>query len=98
MSSDRRRRENYEALKAAGVCVRCGVERANEGNYHCVACLEKRAQINARSHQKRKTECDDRCSMCLRNKPSPGMKSCASCRILRNAKDRWNYRKAQAEK
>lgn len=98
MSSERRRRENYEALKAAGVCVRCGVERASEGNYHCAACREKHAKINARSHQKRKAECDDKCSMCLRNKPSPGMKSCASCRILRNARDRRNDQKAQATK
>lgn len=69
-------RKQYIALKAAGVCVRCKVEKAREGHTECDPCVEARSE----SYAKNKPE--DLCNSCRRNKPSEGMRLCASCRIL----------------
>lgn len=89
-------RRKYIVLKASGLCVRCGVEPASDGRIHCSACAEQCAQKNSRRWEKLKEELPDHCSMCRRNKPAPGMKSCASCRILRNAENRKRAEKVRA--
>lgn len=73
-------RKRYTALKAAGVCVRCSAEKAREGRTECDQCSNERNQIRMRRYVKNKSE--DLCNACRKNKPAPGMKMCASCRIL----------------
>ena len=89
-------RKMYLALKSSGTCVRCGVEPASEGKVNCGTCIEKCAQSNALRRNKVKT--DDICSHCLRNKPSPRMKMCASCRIMSAAAARKRAEKAKEAK
>lgn len=73
-------RKQYIALKASGVCVRCKVEKAREGRTECVQCSKDHRKIRNQSYAKNKSE--DLCNACRKNKPAPGMKMCASCRIL----------------
>jgi len=73
-------RKQYIALKASGVCVRCKVEKAREGRTECDQCSNERNEIRMRRYVKNKSE--DLCNACRKNKPAPGMKMCASCRIL----------------
>jgi hypothetical protein len=80
MSSASAARKQYIALKASGVCVRCKVEKAREGRTECEPCSKEHSESRNRSYSKNKPE--DLCNSCRRNKPSEGMRMCASCRIL----------------
>ena len=89
---DRRR---YIARKAAGLCIRCGFEPTTDGKVECDGCGEQTNERNKEYYAKRAKKADGtRCSTCLRNKPTPGRKSCASCVILRAAKYRKQKEKA----
>lgn len=84
----------YIDRKAAGLCVRCGIEPSDDGKVECRNCREESNKRNKVYHAKRVRKADgELCGSCLRNKPTPGLKSCASCRILSAAK----YRKQRAK-
>ena len=70
----------YLARKALGVCIGCGVKNASAGTVRCDEC-RKEDNENTAQRQKR-LKAAGLCGGCLRNKPAPGMKMCASCRIL----------------
>ena len=76
--------KEYNARKAAGICVRCGVVPPSAGLTHCKSCSGEQSERKARLRRE-KLAADDLCSRCTKNKPSPGMKMCASCRILARA-------------
>ncbi len=88
-------RKQYIALKAAGVCVRCKVEKAREGRTECEQCSKDHRKI--RNHYA-ENKPEDLCNSCRRNKPTPGMKMCASCRILGAAAARKRAEKKKAGK
>jgi NADH:ubiquinone oxidoreductase subunit B-like Fe-S oxidoreductase len=73
-------RKEYIALKASGTCTCCKVELATDGTAECKKCRQEHLGRNERRRNKLMAE--GLCSGCLRNKPAPGMKMCASCRIL----------------
>ena len=83
MSCASTNRKQYIALKAAGVCVRCKVEKARDGYTECEQCSKEHRKIRNQSYAKNKPE--DLCNSCRRNKPTHGMKLCGSCRILGRA-------------
>jgi len=87
-------RKQYIALKASGVCVRCKVEKAREGRTECDQCSKAHSESRSRSYAKNKPE--DLCNSCRKNKPAPGMKLCASCRILGAAAARKRAAKVHA--
>ena len=89
-----RERLQYIARKAAGLCIRCGFEPTDGGKVECRNCGEESNKRSKARYAKRVREADgELCSRCLKNKPTPGLKSCASCRILSAAK----YRKQRAK-
>jgi len=96
MSSASTTRKQYIALKASGVCVRCKVEKARDGYTECEQCSKEHRKIRNQSYAKNKPE--DLCNSCRRNKPSPGMKMCASCRILARAAARKMAEKTKEAK
>ena len=75
--------KEYIALKAAGVCTRCKLEPASDGTTQCQKC--RKEQFGRNDRRRTKLLDEGLCSGCLRNKPAPGMKMCASCRILARA-------------
>ena len=89
-------RKQYIALKAAGVCTRCKLEPASDGTTQCQKCRKEQFGRNDRHRTKLLDE--GLCSGCLRNKPAPGMKMCASCRILAAAAARKRAEKAKESK
>lgn len=89
----------YIARKAAGLCVKCGFEPSDDGKVECCNCREESNKRSKARYAKRVREADgELCSSCLRNKPTPGLKSCASCRILSAAKYRKQREKAEVAK
>lgn len=70
-------RETYHALKAAGVCVRCGTRAAIPGMTTCDPCGEAKAEQN-RKGAARALEA----GFCPRHRTArivPGWKSCILC-------------------
>ena len=89
----------YIDRKAAGICVKCGLEPSDDGKVECRNCGEESNKRSKARYAKRVREADgELCSSCLRNKPTPGLKSCASCRILSAAKYRKQREKAEVAK
>ena len=89
--------KEYNARKAAGICVRCGDVPPSAGLTHCKSCSDGQSERNARLRRE-KLAADDLCSRCVKNKPAPGMKMCASCRILARAAARKRAEKAKEAK
>ncbi len=75
---------------------RCKVEKAREGRTECEQCSKDHRKIRNQSYAENKPE--DLCNSCRRNKPTPGMKMCASCRILGAAAARKRAEKKKAGK
>jgi hypothetical protein len=96
MSSASTDRKQYIALRASGVCVRCKVESARDGRSECGTCSTKRTASRKRNYENNRPE--DLCNSCRRNKPAPGMKQCASCRILGAAAARKRAAKGKEAK
>lgn len=89
----------YIDRKAAGLCVKCGFEPSDDGKVECRNCREESNERRKAYHAKRVRKADgELCGRCLRNKPTPGLKSCASCRILSAAKYRKQREKAEVAK
>ena len=76
--------KKYNARKAAGICVTCGVVPPSAGLTQCKSCSEGQSERKARLRRE-KLAVEDLCSRCVKNKPTPGYKMCASCRILGRA-------------
>ena len=86
----------YLARKASGICIGCGVKPASDGTMRCDKC---RREDNENTAQRQKRlKASGLCGRCLRNKPAPGMKMCASCRILAAAAARKRAEKAKEAK
>ena len=86
----------YLARKASGICIGCGVKLASDGTMRCDKCRKEDNANSAQRHKRLKAA--GLCGSCLRNKPAPGMKMCASCRILAAAAARKRAAKEKAEK
>ncbi len=82
----------YLARKALGVCIGCGVKKASDGTVRCDECRKVDNDNSVKRHKRLKAS--GLCGRCLRNKPAPGMKMCASCRILGAAAARAARKKA----
>jgi hypothetical protein len=79
----------YINRRSAGLCVQCGFARTIDGKARCESCGEEHKEQGKAYYAKRVKNADgELCKACLRNKPTPGWKSCTSCRILRSAKHR----------
>ena len=89
--------KEYNARKAAGICVRCGDVPPSAGLTQCKSCSVEQSERKARLRRE-KLAADDLCSRCTKNKPSPGMKMCASCRILARGAARKLAEKAKEAK
>ena len=85
--------KEYNARKAAGICVKCGDVPPSAGLTHCKSCSDGKSERNARLRRE-KLAADDLCRRCAKNKPAPGYKQCASCRILGAAAARAARKKA----
>ncbi len=86
----------YLARKALGVCIGCGVKNASAGTVRCDECRKEDNDNSVKRHKRLKAS--GVCGRCLRNKPAPGMKMCASCRILAAAAARKRAEKAKESK
>jgi len=70
----------YLARKALGICIGCGVKKASDETVRCDECRKEDNDNSVKRHKRLKAS--GLCGSCLRNKPAPGMKMCASCRMV----------------
>ncbi len=86
-----RTRENYHALKNAGVCVQCQQREPIPGMVECDPCLERGALLNRLNHARAILR-----GCCPRHRTrslTPGYRQCAPC-VLRDRERRRKTKEA----
>lgn len=79
-------RARYQRLKAAGLCVACTAPTA--GRVHCPSCAAKMDARTAARVAARLATPAPLCNRCVVRRPTPGMKTCASCRKTRRRNEK----------
>lgn len=89
-------KKRYEALKAAGLCVRCGKRQPESGKFSCTRCIRKQSQYKQNAFQRkggtpRWLAMDlGLCAVCCKHPKMNDKKVCQSCydTICKCAKER----------
>lgn len=81
-----RKRKRYDRLQEQGLCVMCGVEKADEGYKSCSKCREKRKRRTDRKEKpytRNEWMSQCKCAICGKDELVPNKKVCYNCYAVR---------------
>ena len=85
-------KKRYDRLKAAGICIQCGKEKALPGRIRCKECSQKGREYQNKIYQLYKEK--GICVKCHQAKAEPGSASCREC----SEKERINKKRREFRK